>query len=343
MKTSNLFLILTLILCLNAKLKSQNPYDAIGKKTTMLTLTKGKYPEYVPYDSIQRIGSIVINIRQGKVIEYLNRDALTMSPEVSSRWWATDPLSTKYPDLSPYNFCGNNPILFIDPNGKEIGVKDPETGQVHIFKPGDKVPDGASKFVADVYSGLNYLHSNPGKDGVNRVSTLVTDKNSFTIQNTEEFVSNRFSGSLGATGNKYDKSVLSFNNGEASVIGNGLQSPVVTLAHEIDHAFSFFTKLKAYDKNPTDANFEKLKPLLPDMTFPGDPEKLKEENRATKGYETTIAKKLGQGTRTDYSVNPTKVYATDNIFSTKESTNVTPAKQEKIDAGNKVIENSKKK
>lgn len=37
MKTLNIFLIATLILCLNVKLKSQNPYDAIGKKTTMLT------------------------------------------------------------------------------------------------------------------------------------------------------------------------------------------------------------------------------------------------------------------------------------------------------------------
>lgn len=36
------------------------------------------------------------------------------------RWLSKDPLQKKYPDLSPYNFCANNPIIFVDPNGKEI-------------------------------------------------------------------------------------------------------------------------------------------------------------------------------------------------------------------------------
>jgi RHS repeat-associated protein len=36
------------------------------------------------------------------------------------RWLSLDPLQKKYPFFSPYNFCGNNPIMFVDPNGKEI-------------------------------------------------------------------------------------------------------------------------------------------------------------------------------------------------------------------------------
>jgi len=35
------------------------------------------------------------------------------------RWFASDPLAAKYPFYSPYHFAGNNPIYFIDPNGKE--------------------------------------------------------------------------------------------------------------------------------------------------------------------------------------------------------------------------------
>jgi len=38
------------------------------------------------------------------------------------RWLSIDPLGAKYPDLSPYNFVGNNPIIAIDPNGKEIFI-----------------------------------------------------------------------------------------------------------------------------------------------------------------------------------------------------------------------------
>ena len=36
------------------------------------------------------------------------------------RWLSLDPLQAKYPSLSPYNFTANNPILFIDPDGRYI-------------------------------------------------------------------------------------------------------------------------------------------------------------------------------------------------------------------------------
>ncbi|OFY87126.1 MAG: hypothetical protein A3F72_16605 [Bacteroidetes bacterium RIFCSPLOWO2_12_FULL_35_15] len=36
------------------------------------------------------------------------------------RWLATDPFAAKYPSMSPYVFGANNPILFIDPDGKTI-------------------------------------------------------------------------------------------------------------------------------------------------------------------------------------------------------------------------------
>ncbi len=36
------------------------------------------------------------------------------------RWLSVDPLAGKYPDLSPYVYCSNDPILLFDPDGKEI-------------------------------------------------------------------------------------------------------------------------------------------------------------------------------------------------------------------------------
>lgn len=38
----------------------------------------------------------------------------------TGRWLSKDPLQAKYPGLSPYNYAGNSPLIFIDPNGKEI-------------------------------------------------------------------------------------------------------------------------------------------------------------------------------------------------------------------------------
>ena len=38
------------------------------------------------------------------------------------RWLSLDPLASKYPALSPYNFVADNPIMYIDPDGRKIVV-----------------------------------------------------------------------------------------------------------------------------------------------------------------------------------------------------------------------------
>ena len=37
-----------------------------------------------------------------------------------SIWLSVDPMSAKYPSLSPYVYCANNPVRLVDPNGEEI-------------------------------------------------------------------------------------------------------------------------------------------------------------------------------------------------------------------------------
>jgi RHS repeat-associated protein len=43
------------------------------------------------------------------------------------KWLSVDPLQKKYSDVTPYNYCLNNPILFIDPDGKIVKIYDNET------------------------------------------------------------------------------------------------------------------------------------------------------------------------------------------------------------------------
>jgi RHS repeat-associated protein len=38
------------------------------------------------------------------------------------RWLSLDPLMSKYPSLSPYVYCNNNPILYLDPDGKRFFI-----------------------------------------------------------------------------------------------------------------------------------------------------------------------------------------------------------------------------
>ena len=47
---------------------------------------------------------------------------------ILARWDRIDPLCEKYYNVSPYNYCLNNPVKFIDPNGKATYVIDNGNG-----------------------------------------------------------------------------------------------------------------------------------------------------------------------------------------------------------------------
>ena len=43
-----------------------------------------------------------------------------------SQWLSIDPMADKYPSLSPYNYCADNPVNIIDPDGRDIDPKSRE-------------------------------------------------------------------------------------------------------------------------------------------------------------------------------------------------------------------------
>jgi RHS repeat-associated protein len=53
-----------------------------------------------------------------------------------SVWLSVDPLSDKYPSLSPYTYCANNPIMMVDPDGRMILVLCYTSGHMglHVYK-----------------------------------------------------------------------------------------------------------------------------------------------------------------------------------------------------------------
>lgn len=98
-----------------------NPFKEFGYKPKIATLSKGKYREFFT-DTIVQIGSFTYN-RVSKnitgviIIENKGISEADLRPDLVSRWFSPDPLSSEFPDVSPYNFVNNNPIRFIDPTG----------------------------------------------------------------------------------------------------------------------------------------------------------------------------------------------------------------------------------
>jgi RHS repeat-associated protein len=86
------------------------------------------------------------------------------------RWYSVDPMASKYPGWSPYNFCLNNPISNIDPNGKElpvyVGVETEGLGHVYTVCVDDKT-GATTAWSYGRYDGTSSGGSiNPIGDGV---------------------------------------------------------------------------------------------------------------------------------------------------------------------------------
>jgi RHS repeat-associated protein len=70
------------------------------------------------------------------------------------RWLSLDPLAAKYPTLSPYNFVGNSPLMFIDPDGKRIVVY--HNGKAYPYHPGVEPAKGSPDILMKVHEAASY-------------------------------------------------------------------------------------------------------------------------------------------------------------------------------------------
>ncbi|QTE21825.1 hypothetical protein [Polaribacter cellanae] len=103
-------------------IQAGNPFKEFGYKPKIATLSKGKYLEFHDLDSIVKIGSFTFHVKRKTINGYSQEETkyseATLRPEIVSRWFSPDPLSEEFPSWSPYNFTMNNPIRFIDPDGR---------------------------------------------------------------------------------------------------------------------------------------------------------------------------------------------------------------------------------
>ena len=56
-----------------------------------------------------------------------------------SIWLSVDPMSDKYPNLTPYAYCANNPVILVDPDGRDVWEINDEGRIINRIK--DKTQD----------------------------------------------------------------------------------------------------------------------------------------------------------------------------------------------------------
>ncbi len=118
------FITLLLVLCtavLMTNAQNKNPYKELGKKGETLTLTKGQFDEFFDEGDVQQVGTNLVNIRTMKVVKMMTEDEAEkrLDNTVGKRFLSVDPIASKFPMLSPYQYASNSPIESVDIDGLE--------------------------------------------------------------------------------------------------------------------------------------------------------------------------------------------------------------------------------
>jgi hypothetical protein len=187
-----------------AKAQDNNPYKSIGKKGKVLTLSKGKYDEFFDTKNVQRIGTVLFDIRTKKIVKLLNADSIhkkASDNSSASRWYSIDPLAEKFASSSPYVAMANNPILFTDPDGQEVWISygDNQRAQYRdgkLYDDKDKEVSTDDKFANAVVKYLGMMNETDG--GKTVVDDLVSSENVYTY--TNEVVKNGKGEAIDAVG-----------------------------------------------------------------------------------------------------------------------------------------------
>lgn len=120
MKSIYLIILFILLFCNSY---AQSYLEESGLPPEKVLTYSSQYNELDQYTRFEQIGSVIIDIESRQIVSLIKKDTIfseaTLQPTIVTRWLSPDPLEGKFPEMSPYVFVKNNPIIYVDQDGQE--------------------------------------------------------------------------------------------------------------------------------------------------------------------------------------------------------------------------------
>ena len=170
---------------------------------------------------------------------------------IVARWDRMDPLCEKYYNISPYAYCGNNPVNAIDINGDSIFYDMPiiedgrivgqsrytygQYGNTWGFGRNGELYQGSNYTISSISNALNKISSG-GSYGKSLISQL-SGNTGTNVSIEHGFNSSSFDKVSNLVKIKWDSD--DFNGTGPDINGNTYVDPFITLGHELLHAQNY--------------------------------------------------------------------------------------------------------
>ena len=120
--------------------KAQTPYDSFAPETSRPMLTSealSKERSLQNFSSDTTLCVAMIDRQQERIllVDMSNGSIVAYAPLTDniSHWLSPDPLSDKYPYMSPYVYCANNPMMYVDMYGDSVRLWTETTNFGHTW------------------------------------------------------------------------------------------------------------------------------------------------------------------------------------------------------------------
>ena len=232
--------------------------DHLDSCSSWITCTDGKavqYLHYLPWGE-DFVDQRTTNWNAHHTFSAKEKDTETGLSYFGSRyyssdlsiWLSVDPMSDKYPSLSPYVYCANNPIKLVDPNGEEIWIVG-ENGNKYKYskgelytKEGELYKPESGSFLSDARNAIKTLQSTKTGNGLISAFEGPDNKDVF-IESSSNSTCDKLTTDV--SGNFVSQTILWNSEGTQLETTAGLgKSSITDLGHEFSHVYDNAKNIK---------------------------------------------------------------------------------------------------